>query len=54
VTTGLSPVTGQVFDRSVATSCSMSMQRKANSKISKDEARLIATLLNYLVDEAGR
>lgn len=55
--TGVAPITGQQFDVDVMKSTLFSMVRKANNKnvtISKDEAKAIASLLNYLIHESVR
>jgi hypothetical protein len=53
-TTGIAPITGQPFDHSATRACAVNMSRKMQTKMTKEEAKAVVDLLNYLIAEAAR
>jgi hypothetical protein len=54
LTTGIAPISGQVFDRAATKAYGVKMMRKPDSNMSREETLGVVELLNYLLDEAAR
>jgi hypothetical protein len=52
VTTGVAPISGRPFDRAAASAYGQKMLRKQNTRMSKDEVKVVVELLSYLLDNA--
>jgi hypothetical protein len=53
ITTGVSPLSGQPFDRAAVKAYSAKMLRKTNSKMTRQEILATEQLMNYLLDRAA-
>lgn len=54
VTTGISPISGQPFDRNAVKAYGMKMTRKNDANMSKREIAATVDLMNFLLDQAAR
>lgn len=54
ITTGVAPITGQVFDRGATRAYGIKMLRKPDSNMSRDEVKSVVELMNYLLEEAAK
>ena len=54
LTTGVAPISGQLFDRSATKAYGVKMMPKPDSNMSREETQAVVELLNYLLDEAAR
>lgn len=53
ITTGVSPISGQPFDRAAVKAYSAKMMRKKDSKMTRQEILATEQLMNYLLDRAA-
>ena len=53
ITTGVSPISGQPFDKSAVKAYSAKMMRKTNSKMTRQEIMATEQLMIYLQDKAA-
>lgn len=54
ITTGISPISGQPFDRNAVKAYGIKMMRKPSSNMSKQEVKATVDLMNFMLDEATR
>lgn len=54
VTTGVSPISGQPFDKAAVKAYSAKMMRKKDSKMTREEILATEQLMNYLLDRTAR
>jgi hypothetical protein len=54
ITTGVAPITGQIFDRNATRAYGVKMLRKPDSNMNKQEVKVVVDLMNYLIDESAR
>ncbi|KAF0214960.1 MAG: hypothetical protein FD174_4267 [Geobacteraceae bacterium] len=54
ITTGISPITGQPFDRNAIRAYGIKMMRKPDSNMTKQEVKATVDLMNYMLDESTR
>lgn len=54
ITTGVAPITGQLFDKQATKSYAIKMMRKPKSNMSRDEIKQVYQLMNWLLDEQNR
>lgn len=54
ITTGVAPITGQLFDKQATKAYAIKMMRKPKSNMSREEIKQVYQLMNYLIDENSR
>jgi hypothetical protein len=54
VQTGVAPITGTPFNQSATRAYGIKMMRKPDANITRQEAKTIVGLLNYLLDESSK
>lgn len=54
ITTGIAPITGQVFDKQATKAYAIKMMRKPKSNMSREEIKQVYYLMNWLLDEQNR
>jgi len=54
ITTGVAPITGQLFDKQATKAYAIKMMRKPKSNMSREEIKQVYQLMNYLLDEQNR
>jgi uncharacterized membrane protein len=54
ITSGVAPITGQLFDKQATKAYAIKMMRKPKSGMSRDEIKLVYQLMNYLIDEQNK
>lgn len=54
ITTGIAPITGQPFDKRAAEAYGKKMMRKADSNMTKADAKASVDLMIWMLDEAAK
>lgn len=54
LTTGVAPISGQLFDRAATKAYGVKMMRKPDSNMSREETQAVVELMNYLLDQAAK
>ena len=54
ITTGIAPISGQIFDRNATKAYGVKMMRKPDSNMNKQEVKAVVDLMNYLLAEAAK
>lgn len=54
ITTGVAPITGQVFDRNATKAYGIKMMRKPDANMSKEEVKASVDLMYWMIDQATR
>jgi hypothetical protein len=54
LSTGIAPISGQLFDRSATKAYGIKMMRKPDANMTREETQAVVELMNYLLDSAAR
>lgn len=54
ITTGIAPISGQLFDRNATKAYGIKMMRKPDSNMNKQEVKAVVELMNWMLGETSK
>jgi hypothetical protein len=54
ITTGIAPISGQIFDKNATKAYGIKMMRKPDSNMNKQEVKAVVELMNWMLGEAAK
>ena len=54
ITTGIAPISGQLFERNATRAYGIKMMRKPDSNMNKQEVKATVDLMNWMLDETSQ